>query len=70
MKAEVKPFKLNVPADLMEMLKDIARRESRSISAQMNLMLRKQVGAAAGNGFGDMNPAAGNENAAFERGAV
>lgn len=45
MNLETKPFKLNVPAELMEKLKEIAKRESRSVSAQMNLMLRKQVEA-------------------------
>jgi hypothetical protein len=38
-------FKLNVPEPLMERLKEIARRESRSVTAQMNLMLRRQVEA-------------------------
>lgn len=45
MKAEVHSFKLNVPTDLMAKLKEIATRESRSVSAQMNLMLRRQVEA-------------------------
>lgn len=43
MKPETKHFKLNAPVDLMEKLKEIAERESRSVTAQMNLMLRKQV---------------------------
>lgn len=43
MKAETKHFKLNVPADLMEKVKEIALREARSVTAQMNLMLRRQV---------------------------
>lgn len=45
MKPDTKHFKLNVPADLMEKLKEIAQRESRSVTSQMNLMLRKQVEA-------------------------
>lgn len=45
MKPEVHPFKLNVPINLMDAIKTIAVRESRSVSAQMNLMLRKQVEA-------------------------
>ncbi|WP_158275163.1 hypothetical protein [Thioclava sp. NG1] len=45
MKVEVQPFKLNVHKDVMVKLKEIAVRESRSVSAQMNLMLRKQVEA-------------------------
>lgn len=45
MKAETKHFKLNAPADLMEKLKKIAAGESRSVTAQVNLMLRKQVEA-------------------------
>lgn len=45
MKPESHPFKLNVPQDLMTTLKHIAARECRSLSAQMNLMLRKQVEA-------------------------
>lgn len=45
MKSDTKHFKLNVPSDLMERLKQIASRESRSVTAQINLMLRKQVEA-------------------------
>ncbi|BBU58500.1 hypothetical protein KU6B_47650 [Mameliella alba] len=45
MKAEKKHFKLNVPADLMEKLKEIAEREARSVTSQINLMLRRQVEA-------------------------
>lgn len=45
MKPEVKSFKINVPADLMDALKAIAARENRSVSAQMNRMLRNQVAA-------------------------
>lgn len=45
MKPETKHFKLNVPADLMMKLKEIALRESRSVTAQVNLMLRRQVEA-------------------------
>lgn len=45
MKPEAYPFKLNVHADLMDKLKTVAARESRSVSAQMNLMLRKQIEA-------------------------
>lgn len=45
MKTDNHSFKLNVPLDLMDMLKQIARRESRSVTAQMNLMLRKQAEA-------------------------
>lgn len=43
MKTEHHSFKLNVPMDLMQKLKEIAERESRSVTSQMNLMLRKQV---------------------------
>lgn len=45
MKTEMTPFKLNVPADLMVKLKEVAAGESRSVTAQVNLMLRKQVEA-------------------------
>lgn len=45
MKPETHSFKLNVHKDLMMKLKEIALRESRSVSAQMNLMLRRQVEA-------------------------
>lgn len=45
MKPDTKHFKLNVPSDLMAKLKSIAAREARSVTAQMNLMLRKQVEA-------------------------
>lgn len=45
MKPEKKHFKLNMPADLMDRLKEIAVRESRSVTSQVNLMLRKQVEA-------------------------
>lgn len=38
-------FKLNVPVDLMGKLKGVADRESRSVTAQINLMLRKQIEA-------------------------
>lgn len=43
MRKEVHQYKFNVPIDLMEKLREISARESRSVSAQMNLMLRKQV---------------------------
>lgn len=43
MKPETKHFKLNVPTDLMEKVKDIALREARSVTAQINVMLRRQV---------------------------
>ena len=45
MKPDTKHFKLNVPSDLMAKLKDIAAREARSVTSQMNLMLRRQVEA-------------------------
>lgn len=45
MEPKTKHFKLNVPADLMEKLKEVAVRESRSVTSQINLMLRKQVEA-------------------------
>lgn len=45
MKPDKTQFKIAMPTDLMEKLKEIAVRESRSVSAQMNLMLRKQVEA-------------------------
>ena len=47
MKPETTSFKLNVHTDLMVKLKEIALRESRSVSAQMNRMLRAQVEADA-----------------------
>ncbi len=43
MKPDTRHFKLNVPTDLMERLREIALRESRSVTAQINLMLRAQV---------------------------
>ena len=45
MENDRKHFKLNVPSELMEKLKSVALRESRSVTAQINLMLRKQVEA-------------------------
>ncbi|MFN3312562.1 MAG: hypothetical protein ACK46Q_03745 [Hyphomonas sp.] len=45
MKPNTKHFKLNVPADLLDTLKQIAMRESRSVTAQINLMLMKQAQA-------------------------
>lgn len=48
MKPDTKHFKLNMPSDLMIALKEIAVRESRSMTAQINLMLRKQVEADQG----------------------
>lgn len=45
MKTETKHFKLNVPSDLMVKLTGIAAREARSVTAQINLMLRRQVQA-------------------------
>ena len=36
------PFKLNVPTDLMEKLKDAAAKESRTITSQINVMLIRQ----------------------------
>ncbi|MBR9841440.1 MAG: hypothetical protein GYB50_26840 [Rhodobacteraceae bacterium] len=45
MQAKTKHFKLNVPSDLMVKLKEISERECRSVTSQINLMLRKQVEA-------------------------
>ncbi|MFG6566670.1 hypothetical protein [Sulfitobacter sp. 1A13679] len=45
MQTNTRQFKLNMPLDLMDSLKEIAVRESRSVTAQINLMLRKQVEA-------------------------
>lgn len=45
MKPDTKHFKLNAPADLMDKLKEIANHESRSVTAQVNLMLRRQIEA-------------------------
>lgn len=45
MKIETKQYKMNCPADLMARLKEIAQRESRSVSAQVIRMLRQQVEA-------------------------
>lgn len=45
MKPDTRHFKLNLPADLLATLKQIAARESRSVTAQVNLMLRKQAEA-------------------------
>lgn len=45
MKPDKAHFKIAMPADLMAALKAIAVRESRSVSAQMIRMLRKQVQA-------------------------
>lgn len=45
MRQPTKSFKLNVPEDLLEKLKDIAARENRSVTAQINRMLSQQVEA-------------------------
>ena len=45
MKPQTTAFKLNVPDELLENLREIAARESRSVTAQINLMLRRQVEA-------------------------
>ncbi|WP_323771208.1 hypothetical protein [Antarctobacter sp.] len=45
METENKHFKLNVPIDLYGELKKLAVRESRSMTSQINLMLRRQLGA-------------------------
>lgn len=45
MKSEIRQFKLNVPTALFDALKEIAVRESRSVSAQVTLMLREKVEA-------------------------
>lgn len=45
MKPESKHFKLNVPPDLLENLKVLAASESRSMTSQINLMLRRQLTA-------------------------
>lgn len=57
---------LRVPVSLRDRLKIEARRHGRSMNTHLVMALR----AAAGGEFGDEAPAAGNENAAFERGAV
>lgn len=62
-------FKMNLPDDLMGWITAEAGRNCRSKSAQIIFALRS-VKATAGGEFGDQAPAAGNENAAFERGAV
>lgn len=63
-------FKLNMPTDLLDAVRGIAQRESRSVGAQVNVMLRNQIEAeeAAGVEFGDQSPAAGINKAALERG--
>jgi hypothetical protein len=57
---------LRIPVSLRDELKIEARRQGRSLNTHLVMTLR----AAAGEGFGDTDPAAGNENAALERGAV
>ena len=46
---EKEQFKMNVPADLKGKLREIARRECRSLSAQIILMLRRQIEAQEAN---------------------
>lgn len=63
MKPETRHFKLNVPADLLETLKQIAARESRSVTAQVNLDAAK-----AGRGRGiDQDTAALNPRERIEQ---
>ncbi|WP_172327841.1 Arc family DNA-binding protein [Mangrovicoccus sp. HB161399] len=45
MKADTKHFKLNLPTDLLDQLREIAGHECRSVTAQIVLMLRKQIEA-------------------------
>lgn len=43
MKTENKHFKLNVPPELLADLKELAVSEGRSMTSQINLMLRQQL---------------------------
>lgn len=57
---------LRVPVSLRDELKTRARQQGRSMNTHLVMILR----AAAGGEIGVHTPAAGDENAAFERGAV
>ena len=64
---------ITVPASLRRMLRESAARNDRTFSGEIVRCLKKGSGwdeVAAGGSFGDQAPAAGNENAAFERGEV
>lgn len=57
---------LRLPVGLRDEMKVQAAKVGRSFNTHLVMILKE----AAGREFGDANPAAGNENAAFERGAV
>lgn len=61
-------FKMNLPEDVMGWVTDEARKNCRSKSAQIVFVLRSAK--AAGGEFGDRAPAAENDNAALQGGAI
>lgn len=64
------PYGLRMPKGMRPRVKAMAAENGRSMNAEIIFHLRKALGAAAGADLGGAIPAAGNENAAFERGAV
>ncbi|WP_126154525.1 hypothetical protein [Paracoccus haematequi] len=65
---EKRQFKINLPADVDGWVEAEAKQNCRSKAGQIVFALRSAM--AAGGDLAGQTPAAGNENAAFERGAV
>lgn len=61
-------FRLRLPHDVKAWLAKEASREIRSVTSQIIYVLRKEM--AAGDEPASTAPAAGNDNAALERGAI
>ncbi|WP_440797655.1 hypothetical protein [Paracoccus sp. 22332] len=69
------PTSVRLPADMKRDLRIMAAIHEQTLSDEIVIRLRRSLSEekqqeAAGGEFGDQAPAAGNENAAFERGAV
>ena len=64
------PYGLRMPIGMREKVKKMAAENGRSMNAEIVFRLRCALGEAAGGEFGDQSPAAGNDNAVLQDGAI